>query len=85
MHAQVSNVTDAATDQLNNLNITAYALAPTYRDLGQSFNASIALVAGPTAATTISGAGTIVADLATLNSVASNAAGFAQQLGSLVG
>ncbi len=58
---------------------------PTMQDLASSFQAGIQLASGPSVSSTLSGTGSIVADLSTIGSLATGVAGFWQQLGSLWG
>ncbi len=81
---QVSNVTEAVTSQLKQLNATAL-LEPTMRDLADSFSASVNFTSAPSVSANLAGAGSILADLSTANSFASGAYGIMQQLGSLFG
>lgn len=81
---QVSNVTEAITSELKQLNATAL-LEPTMRDLAASLIATVNFTSAPTVSRNLAGAGSILADLSTFESLASGANGFMQQLGSLFG
>lgn len=81
---QVSNVTGAITTELRQLNATAL-LEPTMRDLAASFNATVNFTSAPSVSATLAGAGSILADLSTVESFASGAYGIMQQLGSFFG